>query len=140
LARIDETRHGRKESRPAVFVSAKRLAEHHDFPRLKAFGRIKATREIEGLTSSETRAFALSWTPTPGVLLDTVRANGAIENAPPWQIYVSFREVAARNRKDNRPGSIAVLRRHALALAALTITLLILKPRRATKSNQDTGA
>ncbi len=116
VARIDETGHGRKESRTAVVVSAKGLAEHHDFPGLKAFGRIEATREIEGLTSSETRLFALSWTPTPEVLLDTVRAHWAIENALHWQLDVSFREDAARNRKDNGPGNIAVLRRRALDL------------------------
>jgi len=116
VARIDETSHGRKESRTAVVVSAKGLAEHHDFPGLKAFGRIEATREIEGLTSSETRLFALSWTPSPEVLLDTVRAHWAIENALHWQLDVSFREDAARNRKDNGPGNIAVLRRRALDL------------------------
>jgi len=31
-----------------------------------------------------------------------------------WQLDVSFREDAARNRKDNAPGNIAVLRRRAL--------------------------
>ena len=31
-----------------------------------------------------------------------------------WQLDVSFREDAARNRKDNAPGTIAVLRRRAL--------------------------
>jgi len=31
-----------------------------------------------------------------------------------WQLDLSFREDAARNRKDNGPGSLAVLRRRAL--------------------------
>ena len=61
-----------------------------------------------------TRYFALSWMPTPDVLLATVRAHWAIENALHWQLDVSFREDAARNRKDNSPGNIAVLRRRAL--------------------------
>ncbi len=52
----------------------------------------------------------------PEVLLDTVRAHWAIENALHWQLDVSFREDAARNRKDNAPGNIAVLRRRALDL------------------------
>jgi hypothetical protein len=34
-----------------------------------------------------------------------------------WQLDVSFREDAARNRKDNGPTNIAVLRRRALDLA-----------------------
>lgn len=113
---VEEVNHGRKESRTAVVVSAKGLAEHHDFPGLTAFGRIESTREGDGTTNSETRYFVLSWTPTPELLLDTVRAHWVIENALHWQLDVSFREDAARNRKDNAPGNIAVLRRRALDL------------------------
>ena len=97
-----------------MVVSVKGLAEHHDFPGLKGFGRIEATRETDGAVTSETRFFALSWLPTPEVLMATVRAHWAIENALHWQLDVSFREDAARNRKDNGPGNIAVLRRRAL--------------------------
>ena len=43
-----------------------------------------------------------------------MRDHWAIENALHWQLDVSFREDAARNRKDNGPGNIAVLRRRAL--------------------------
>jgi predicted transposase YbfD/YdcC len=114
VARVEEAGHGRTESRTAVVVSAKGLAEHHEFPGLKAFGQIEATREIDGRVASETRFFALSWMPTPEVLLETVRAHWAIENALHWQLDVSFREDAARNRKDNGPGNIAILRRRAL--------------------------
>ena len=114
VARVEETGHGRRETRTARVVSAKGLAEHHDFPGLQAFGRIEATREIDGTTTSETRFFALSWMPTPEVLQSTVRDHWAIENALHWQLDVSFREDAARNRKDNGPGNIAVLRRRAL--------------------------
>ena len=110
----EEAGHGRAETRRAVVVSAKGLAEHHDFPGLKAFGRIEATRETVGATTCETRYFALSWVPAPDVLLATVRAHWAIENALHWQLDVSFREDAARNRKDNGPGNIAILRRRAL--------------------------
>ncbi|MEI4235388.1 ISAs1 family transposase [Roseovarius sp. D22-M7] len=113
---IEEINHGRKESRTAAVVSAKGLAKHHDFPGLTAFGRIEGTREVDGMATSETRYFALSWTPTPEVLLDTVRDHWAIENTLHWQLDVSFREDAARNRKKNAPGNIAVLRRRALDL------------------------
>lgn len=74
------------------------MAEHHEFPRLKAFGRIEATREIDGVATS----------------LATVLAHWAIENALHWQLDVSFREDAARNRKNNGPANIAILRRRAL--------------------------
>lgn len=95
-------------------VSAKALAEYHEFPGLKGFGLIEATRETGGKVTSEARYFALSWMPTPEVLLGAVRDHWAIENALHWQLDVSFREDAARNRKDNGPGNIAVLRRRAL--------------------------
>ncbi|WP_308430853.1 ISAs1 family transposase [Allgaiera indica] len=110
----EEAGHGRKETQKAVVVSAKALGEYHDFPELKGFGRIERTREVEGKATSETRFFALSWMPTPETLLTTVRDHWAIENALHWQLDVSFREDAARNRKDNGPGNIAVLRRRAL--------------------------
>jgi predicted transposase YbfD/YdcC len=113
-ATTDDTGHGRQESRRGVVVSAKGLAEHHEFPGLKAFGRVEATRKTSKGTTSQTRYFALSWIPAPEVLLATVRAHWAIENALHWQLDVSFREDAARNRKDNGPGNIAVLRRRAL--------------------------
>ena len=106
--------HGRTETRKATVVSSKALAEHHEFPGLKAFGRVEDTRKTAEGTTSETRYFALSWVPTPEVLLATVRAHWAIENSLHWQLDVSFREDAARNRKDNSPGNIAILRRRAL--------------------------
>lgn len=114
VAATEDVGHGRKETRKAVVVEAKGLAEHHEFPGLAAFGRIEASRETDGAGTSETRFFALSWMPTPEILLETVRAHWAIENALHWQLDVSFREDAARNRKDNGPGNIAVLRRRAL--------------------------
>jgi len=98
-------------------ISAKGLAEHHDFPGLKAFGRIESRRETSGIVQTETRHFALSWTPAPDLFMATVRAHWEIENALHWQLEVSFREDAARNRKDNGPANIAILQRRALDLA-----------------------
>jgi predicted transposase YbfD/YdcC len=112
-----EAGHGRKETRTGTVVSAKGLAEHHDFPGLKAFGRIEYRREVDGTAQTETRHFALSWMPAPEVFMATVRAHWEIENALHWQLDVSFREDAARNRKDNGPANIAILRRRALDLA-----------------------
>jgi predicted transposase YbfD/YdcC len=61
---------------------------------------------------------ALSWKLSPAKLLETARAHWQIENALHWQLDVSFGE-AARNRKDNGPPNIAVLRRRALDTARL---------------------
>jgi predicted transposase YbfD/YdcC len=70
---------------------------------------------VDGKVTSETRFFALSWLPAPEVLLATFRAHWAIENVLHWQLYVSFREDAARNRKDNGSGkyrrALGVVRR-----------------------------
>ena len=116
-ARQNEAGHGRKETRAGMVISAKVWAEHHDFSGLKAFGRIESRRETGGIVQTETRHFALSWKPAPEVFMATVRAHWEIENALHWQLDVSFREDAARNRKDNGPANIAILRRRALDLA-----------------------
>ena len=109
----DEGARRRVETRIAVVVEAKGLAEHHEFPGLKAFGRIEATREIEAKATTDVRIFALSRKLSPQTLLETARAHWQIENALHWQLDVSFGEDAARNRKDNGPANIAVLRRRA---------------------------
>jgi len=48
---------------------------------------------------------------------DTVRPRWEIENALHWQLDVSFRKNAARNRAVNGPANIAILRCRALDLA-----------------------
>ena len=100
--------HGRKETRTGTVVSAKGLAEHHEFPGLQAFGRIEARRETDGKVQTQTRYYALSWMPAPEVFVETSRAHWGIENALHWQLDVSFREDAARNRKDHGPANIAM--------------------------------
>lgn len=116
ITRQQEVGHGRQETRTGLVVSAKGLAEHHEFPGLKAFGRIEARRETDGKVQAETRYFALSCMPESAVFMATVRAHWSIENALHWQLDVSFREDAARNRKDNGPANIAILRRRTLDL------------------------
>jgi len=84
------------------------------------FGRRRSRFKGLGVTSCQLKANqdsllsdALSWMPVPEVFMATVRAHWAIENALHWQLDVSFREAAARNRKDNGPANIAILRRCA---------------------------
>ena len=113
-----ETRgHGREETRVGIVVKAPDIAEHHEFPGLKAFGRIEARRVVDGKLESDVRIFALSRTLSPQALLKTVRAHWDIENGLHWQLDVTMREDAARNRKDHGPANIAVLRRRALDVA-----------------------
>jgi predicted transposase YbfD/YdcC len=118
-AKTETMEHGRIETPVGVVVAAQGLAEHHDFAGLKAFGRIAATRTIDGETSTDVRIFALSRKLSPEKLFETARAHWQIENALHWQLDVSFGEDARRNRKDNGPANIAVLRRRALDVARL---------------------
>gem|GEM_PF-3528887 len=80
---------------------------------MKALGRIESGRETGGIVQNQTRHFALSRTPAPDVFMATVRAHWETPNALHWQLDVSFREDAARNRKDYAPANIAILRRRA---------------------------
>lgn len=72
---------------------------------------------IDGKPATDVRLFALSRTMTPKALLATVRSHWQIENALHWQLDVTLREDAARNRRDHGPANIAVLRRRALDVA-----------------------
>ena len=56
---------------------------------------------------------------TAQALLETARDHWGIETRLHWQLDVSFGEDAARNRKDNGPANIAVIRRRALDVARL---------------------
>ncbi|MFT6912667.1 MAG: hypothetical protein ACJAQW_001269, partial [Paracoccaceae bacterium] len=123
VAHNEEAGHGRKEARTGTVVSAKGLADKHEFPGLQAFGRIGSRRETDGKVQAETRHFALSRVPAPEVLMATVRAHREIKNALHWQLDVSFREDAARNRKDNGPTNIAIPRRRDTSKGSLSIKL-----------------
>jgi len=65
VARREGAGHGRKETRTGTIISAKGLAENHNFPGLRAFGRTASRRETDTIVQTETRYFALSWTPAP---------------------------------------------------------------------------
>lgn len=109
--------HGRVETRRAVVVDAGDLGEYHEFPGLKAFGRIESIREVDGKAETEIRIFALSRMLPPAELLRVVRAHWLIENALHWELDVVVGEDAARNRRDHGPENLAVLRRLALNIA-----------------------
>ena len=49
----EEKRHERTEVQNATAVLTKSLGDYHEFRRLKAFGRIKATREVNGKLATE---------------------------------------------------------------------------------------
>jgi predicted transposase YbfD/YdcC len=116
-AATTERSRGRIETRRAVVVAAGDLGDYHQFPGLKAFGRIESARRAAGKTQSEVRLFALSRKLAPAQLLRVARAHWAIENALHWELDVVVGEDAARNRRDHGPQNLAVLRRLALNVA-----------------------
>lgn len=117
-AKSETTQHGRIETRVATVIDAGDLGTYHEFPGLKAFGRIVATREVDGKITTKERYFVLSAKLKPATLLATRREHWQIENGLHWGLDVAMGEDAARNRKDNGPANIAVLRRRARDLVA----------------------
>jgi predicted transposase YbfD/YdcC len=106
--------HGRTEKRTARVVLVKGMAEKHDFPGLKAVARITSKR---GTDETIERYFLMSQRYSRQQVLRIVREHWTIENGLHWPLDVVLDEDLARNRKDNAPPNLAVLRRLALNLA-----------------------
>ena len=112
--RTAETRedgHGRHEWRAILVVAAPGLAAAHRFKGLTTVARVTAERTIDGKTSREERLFIASRRFQPFDFLEIVRKHWDIENGSHWQQDVVFHEDLARNRKDNGPQNLALLRR-----------------------------
>lgn len=106
--------HGRKERRKALVAPVKDMAQKHDFPGLKAVACITSTR---GKDKAIERYFLMSQSYSPKDVLGIVRTHWTIENSLHWPLDVVLDEDLARNRKDNAPANLAVLRRLALNIA-----------------------
>jgi len=112
-----ETGHGRMDQRSAKVIADTTLAKTHDFPGIRAIARVDSMRRIEGKPDEiNTRYFLLSRPMPAGKLLHVVRTHWTIENQLHWVLDVIFDEDGARNRKDNGPQNIALLRKIALNL------------------------
>lgn len=112
--------HGRIETRTAALTTdITWLQESHRWPGLKAIGKITASREIDGKTSVETRCYLLSSALPPERFNAVVRSHWGIENGLHWVLDVVMNEDQTRNRKDQGPQNLALLRKLALNLAKL---------------------
>jgi predicted transposase YbfD/YdcC len=110
-----DAHHGRQETRAAVVVTAAgQTIERHRFAGLQAIARITSKRGAENTVE---RYFLLSRHYSPEDLLRIIRQHWSIENGLHWPLDVLLDEDLARNRKDNAPANLAVLRRLALNLA-----------------------
>lgn len=107
--------HGRIEHRTAaVSTDIGWLQEHHGWPGLKAIGKLTAIREANGKTTRQSRYYLLSATLSAERFNRVVREHWGIENRLHWVLDVVMNEDQARNRKDNGPNNLAVLRHMAL--------------------------
>ena len=74
-------------------------------------------RSKRGSEKSVDRYFLLSRAYKPAQVLRMVREHWGIENRLHWPLDVVLDEDGARNRKDNAPANLAVLRRLAINVA-----------------------
>ena len=112
--RREEISHGRKEGRMAVVACIKKTAQAPAFPGINAFAMIRSKR---GPDKTVERYYLLSRYYPPAQLLNIVREHWGIENRLHWTLDVVLDEDLARNRKDNAPANLAILRRLALNIA-----------------------
>lgn len=118
-AETTDADHGRIETRRAAIYTTPWLGQAHAFPGLAAVAVINATREIDGRETTVRRLYCLS-SPMPAArILAVVRAHWSVENQLHWVLDVILNEDAARNRKDNGPENLGILRRLALNLLRL---------------------
>ena len=107
--------HGRIETRTAIVVSdIDWLIEAHEWPGLKAVGKVERTREVGGKSTTETAYYLLSAPMTPERLNEVVRSHWGVENRLHWRLDVVMNEDQDRSRLGQGPHNLAVLRHMAL--------------------------
>lgn len=110
--------HGRIEiRRHSVITDIDWLKTRHHWPGLAAIGKVVRTRESRAKTSTETTYYLISDAWDAQTFARIIRAHWSIENSLHWVLDVTMREDAARNRLDNGPENIALLRKWALNIA-----------------------
>lgn len=109
--------HGRIETRTAMLTTdILWLQENHNWPALAAVGKVIRVREMADKTSTETAYYLLSAPMTPERFGSVARSHWGIENCLHWCLDVTMNEDQMRNRMDNAPQNLAMLRHMALNL------------------------
>jgi predicted transposase YbfD/YdcC len=111
--------HGRIETRSAVVsYDIDWLQDIHHWPGLKAIGAVRRTREFKrakaGPATTETAYYLLSEPITPERLNQTARDHWGVENRLHWVLDVEMNDDQARNRRDNGPKNLSILKHMAL--------------------------
>jgi predicted transposase YbfD/YdcC len=107
--------HGRIEVRHhGVVTDIDWLQARHRWPGLGAIGKVVRTRESRGKISSQTAYYLLSDQWNAEDFARIIRTHWSIENSLHWVLDVTMKEDNARNRLDNGPENIGLLRKWAL--------------------------
>jgi predicted transposase YbfD/YdcC len=111
--------HGRIETRSAVVsYDIDWLQDIHHWPGLKAIGAVRRTRQPKranaGPPKTETAYYLLSEPVTPERLNQTARDHWGVENRLHWVLDVEPNADRARNRRDNGPNNLSLLKHLAL--------------------------
>jgi predicted transposase YbfD/YdcC len=110
-----EADHGRIETRTAtVSTEIDWLQKQHQWPGLKAIGKVVRLRETAEKTTTETAYYLLSRALSPERFNEVVRQHWGIENSLHWRLDVVMNEDQDRTRMGHGPHNLAVLRHMAI--------------------------
>jgi len=114
-APVVEGDHGRIETRTAtVSTEIGWLQKQHQWPGLKAIGKVVRVRQTPEQSTSETAYYLLSAALTPERFNEVVRQHWGVENRLHWRLDVVMNEDQDRTRLGNGPHNLAVLRHMVL--------------------------
>jgi predicted transposase YbfD/YdcC len=114
-APVVEADHGRIETRTAtVSTEIDWLEKQHQWPGLKAIGKVVRVRQTANKTTTETAYYLLSRALSPEWFNQVARQHWGIENSLHWRLDVVMNEDQDRTRMGNGPQNLAVLRHMAL--------------------------
>ena len=106
---------GRIETRTATVTADIGWLRHdHKWPGLKCIGKVTRTRETAAKTTVETAFYLLSKPMSAKRFNTVVRSHWGVENRLHWRLDVIMNEDQDRNRMDNSPYNLAILRHMAL--------------------------
>jgi predicted transposase YbfD/YdcC len=110
-APLVEADHGRIETRTAtVSTEIDWLMKQHQWPGLKAVGKVVRVRETAEKTTTETAYYLLSRALSPERFSEVIRQHWGVENSLQWRLDVVMNEDQDRTRMGHGPQNLAVLR------------------------------
>lgn len=110
-APLVEADHGRIETRTAtVSTEIDWLQKQHQWPGLRAIGKVVRVRETAQKTTTETAYYLLSRVLSPERFNEVVRQHWGVENSLHWRLDVVMNEDQDRTRMGHGPQNLAVLR------------------------------